>query len=86
VQALADLEHDVAVGVWEPPAYDLGDVHARAEGLARRPAAVLGTRSLDILHVAAALSLATSDFVTGDRRQAALANTAGLKAVVVGQR
>jgi hypothetical protein len=84
--ALADLEHDVEAGVWEAPAYDLGDVHARAERLARRHAATLGTRSLDILHVAAALSLGTSDFVTGDRRQASLAKAAGLEAIVVGQR
>jgi uncharacterized protein len=86
VQALADLEHDVEAGVWEPPAYDLGDVHARAERLARRHAAALGTRSLDILHVAAALSLGTSDFVTGDRRQASLAKAAGLEAILVAQR
>ncbi len=86
VQALADLEHDVETGVWEPPAYDLGDVHARAERLARRHAAALGTRSLDILHVAAALSLGTSDFVTGDRRQASLAKAAGLEAILVARR
>ena len=86
VQALADLEHDVDAGVWEPPAYDLGDVHERAERLARRHAAALGTRSLDILHVAAALSLGSSDFVTGDRRQASLAKAAGLTTVLVGSR
>jgi predicted nucleic acid-binding protein len=86
VQALADLEHDVEAGVWEPPGYDLGDVHTRAERLARRYAAALGTRSLDILHVAAALALGTSDFVTGDRRQASLAKAAGLEAILVASR
>src|SRR5439155_12845831 len=63
MQALADLEHDVDAGVWEPPAYDLGDVHTRAEHLARRHAAALGARSLDILHVAAALALGATRFV-----------------------
>ena len=86
VQALTDLEDDVAAGVWEPPAYDLGDVHARAEQLARRHAAVLGTRSLDILHVAAALVLGATRFVTNDERQAALARAAHLKATLLSAR
>jgi hypothetical protein len=79
VAALADLEHDVEAGVWEAPAYDLGDVHALAERLARRYAASIGARSLDILHVAAALALDVEHFVTADRRQAALAKAVGLK-------
>jgi predicted nucleic acid-binding protein len=86
VQALADLQHDVETGVWDPPAYDLVDVHTRAERLARRHAAALGPRSLDILHVAAAQALGLSDFVTGDRRQASLAKAAGLAALVVASR
>jgi predicted nucleic acid-binding protein len=86
VQALADLEHDVETGVWEPPAYDLGEVHARAERLARTHAAALGPRSLDILHVAAAQALGIPDFVTGDRRQASLAKAVGLGAIIVAWR
>lgn len=86
VQALADLEQDVDAGVWEAPAYDLGDVHTRAERLARRHVAAIGARSLDILHVAAALALGIPDFVTGDRRQASLAKAAGLDVVVVASR
>jgi hypothetical protein len=83
LQALADLEHDVDAGVWEGPAYDLGDVYARAEHLARRHTAVLGTRSLDILHVAAALALGATRFITSDRRQASLARTADLPATLL---
>jgi predicted nucleic acid-binding protein len=86
VQALADLEQDVETGVWEPPAYDLGDVHSRAEHLARRHAAVLGTRTLDILHVAAALALGATRFVTSDRRQASLAKAARLDATLLSSR
>src|SRR5262249_19776507 len=81
-QALADLDHDVETGVWEPPGYDLGNVHERAERLARRHAAALGPRSLDILHVAAAQALELPEFVTGDRRQASLAKAAGLAAIL----
>ena len=77
-QAVSDLESDVATGVWVPPEYDLADVHFRAEDLAREHSPALGTRTLDILHVAAAVLLGSSRFVTGDRRQAALANAAGL--------
>ncbi|MGH7894917.1 MAG: type II toxin-antitoxin system VapC family toxin, partial [Candidatus Binatia bacterium] len=79
VNALGDLEADVESGVWEAPWYDLADVHTRAETLARRHAATLGTRTLDTLHVAAATSLGVQDFVTGDSRQASLARAAGLK-------
>jgi hypothetical protein len=82
LEALADLEEDVQAGVWEAPAYDLADVHATAERLARRHAAALGTRSLDILHVAAALALGANCFVTGDRRQASLARAANLEATL----
>ena len=86
VHALADLERDVDTGVWEPPAYDLGDVHARAEQLARRHAAVFGTRSLDILHVAAALALEATRFVTSDQRQASLAKAARLHTTLLSSR
>ena len=83
VQALADLDHDVDAGVWELPTYDLGDVYTRAEHLARRHAAVLGTRSLDTLHVAAALALGATRFITSDTRQAALAKAARLHATLL---
>lgn len=86
LQALADLEHDVEAGVWEPPAYDLGDVHTRAEALARRHAAALGARSLDVLHVAAALALRTTRFVTSDQRQATLAKAAHLETTLLSSR
>ena len=83
VHALADLDSDIDAGVWQQPAYDLADVHAHAERLARRHAATLGTRSLDILHVAAAQMLDVREFVTGDRRQAALAQAVGLTVSVM---
>ena len=40
---------------------------------------ILGTRSLDVLHVACALVLGGNDFLTFDHRQGALAKAAGLK-------
>ena len=47
--------------------------------LAREHTAALGTRSLDVLHVAAALALRERNFVTGDDRQAKLAAAVGLR-------
>ncbi len=78
-QALVHLDADAAAGLWEQPAYDLVDVYVQAESLSRRHTAIMGTRSLDILHVAAAIVLGTSAFVTHDARQAGLADAAGLR-------
>jgi predicted nucleic acid-binding protein len=78
-QALGHVEDDVAAGLWELPAYDLVEVFAHAESLSRRHTSTLGVRSLDILHVAAALALSSSAFVTHDQQQASLAKAAGLR-------
>ena len=49
--------------------------------LARRRAAKLGVRTLDTLHVAAALQLKAERFWTFDERQKKLARAEGLKTV-----
>ena len=82
-QALADLDSDVEAGIWAAPTYELAAVFARAQTLARAHAAGLGVRTLDILHVAAALELGSRDFVTNDERQGRLAKAAGLRAVML---
>ena len=41
----------------------------------------LGTRTLDLLHVAAALTLQATEFITCDDRQAKAATKEGLKVV-----
>ena len=72
---LADLAQGTLASM-EPP-------HSRllleAERLSASHSEKLGTRSLDILHVAAALVLAETMFLTFDGRQAALAKAAGLQ-------
>jgi hypothetical protein len=50
-----------------------------AASLSDHHSAVVGTRSLDILHVAAAKLLHTDEFVSFDIRQRTLAAAAGLK-------
>ena len=82
--AWSDLEQDIADGVWELPAYDLAEVFSRAESLSRQYSSKLGTRSLDVLHVAAALALDAPAFVTADTRQAKLAKAAGLRTTLLG--
>jgi predicted nucleic acid-binding protein len=62
---------------------DLFAVFARAIALSARHAATLLCRSLDGLHVAAALELGCSRFVSGDDRQLALAAAEGFDAIDV---
>jgi len=50
-----------------------------ASELSRAHSRTLGTRSLDVLHVASAIELRQTHFVTFDHRQSALALAAGLK-------
>jgi predicted nucleic acid-binding protein len=54
-------------------------VFDHAEFLSAAHTAVIGARSLDILHVAAASLLGARQFVSFDRRQRSLAFKAGLK-------
>ncbi len=77
--ALAILAEDLEAGLLAKPALDLSAVFHRAEQLSGRHAAVTGARSLDILHVAAALELGATSFASLDERQRALARKAGLK-------
>ncbi len=75
----AFLSHK-AMGVWR--VVPLPDVlFPTCIDLARRYAARLGMRTLDTLHVAAALEFSAERFWTFDERQAKLARAAGLKLV-----
>ena len=51
----------------------------RTAELSRAHTITLGTRTLDVLHVASALELGARTFLTYDTRQAALAKAVGLK-------
>jgi hypothetical protein len=57
------------------------EVYTRARQFAFRWTARLGTRSLDILHVAAAIVLHADAFHTFDERQRKLARAAGLAVI-----
>jgi predicted nucleic acid-binding protein len=55
------------------------DIWHTAERLARRHTARLGTRTLDILHIAAALTLKPDAFLTFDERERKLARAERLR-------
>jgi predicted nucleic acid-binding protein len=74
---------DLAAGVLVHAATPLIDLTIEAERLSVQHSETRGTRSLDILHVAAALVLGLPEFLTFDFRQHALALDAGLQAPVL---
>ena len=78
---LSRLKEDIAAGRLAQTHMDLDAVFSRAEELSERHSRRLLTRSLDVLHVAAALELSCPRFVTLDTRQARLAAACGLKTV-----
>jgi hypothetical protein len=70
---------DLATGVLDRVAPPAGDLATEAERLSALYSETLGTRTLDILHVADALVLGLPDFLSFDLRQSALARAAGLR-------
>ena len=73
-----ELSRDCAAGVWALVGFPEA-AFSKGAALARGYVAKLGTRTLDSLHVAAALELQAQHFWTFDERQAKLAKAAGLK-------
>jgi len=72
---LSDIAADVFT--YAEPAWP--EVLLEAERLSAGHSESIGTRSLDILHVASALVLGAKDFLTFDTRQGTLAKAAGLR-------
>ena len=77
-QSIAAFEQDIGAGRWHRPAYTTAAIELKADELSAGHSATLGCRTLDIIHVAAALVLGIKEFVTLDVRQGALAKKAGL--------
>ena len=77
-QSIAAFEQDIATGRWQRPAYTAATIEQKADELSAGHSAALGCRTLDIIHVAAALVLGATEFVTFDGRQGALAKQVGL--------
>ena len=77
--SLNTLLADLATGLLTSVTPALPEVMIEAERLSALHSEKIGTRSLDILHVSAALVLGVSEFLTFDQRQGSLAHAAGLK-------
>lgn len=80
-QMVADLERDIAAGVYAAATPAWQTVFADAESLASAHAVRNLCRSMDTLHVALARALGATEFCTFDRRQAVMAGAAGLAVV-----
>jgi len=72
------IKADIESGVLEVISCDWAAVHAEAERLSARRTAEGGHRSMDILHVATALSMGAREFLSFDGNQTRLASEEGL--------
>jgi predicted nucleic acid-binding protein len=77
--AMHDMEADAEAGVLHVTPVDWPKVFTHAETLRRKHSEALGTRGMDVLHVACALALRAKRFATFDDRQRQLAAMAGLE-------
>ena len=68
-------------GVFYRPQLEWSGIFNSAVDLSEKHTAMTGARSLDILHIAAALSIKADKFFTADGRQTEVAKLAGLKIV-----
>ena len=73
------VEQQIAAGVFVPTPLPAATLHARARELSDRHTATGGTRTLDIIHVAAALLLNAREFLSFDDRQRRMAKAEGLR-------
>jgi hypothetical protein len=74
-----NVEADIAAGFLVPTPVASGPLHDRARQLSDRYTPTLGTRSLDLLHVAAALVLESKIFFSFDDRQRKAAASEGME-------
>ncbi len=68
-------------GVYYQPLINWPEVMPHSIALSKRHTSDLGSRSLDIIHVALALSIGANRFLTFDERQSRLAEAVGLQVI-----
>jgi predicted nucleic acid-binding protein len=82
-EALTDFDADFQAGHLRQADILWRAALNRAAELSKKHTPKLGTRSLDVLHVACALELKSRHFLTFDLRQQQLAAAAGLKTIAL---
>jgi predicted nucleic acid-binding protein len=78
-EALREVDADLADAILVHTPIPWTDTFRKAESLATAHTETLSVRSVDLLHVALAITLGAPVFLTSDARQATLAKAAGLK-------
>ena len=78
-QMLRDLQSDISTGTLASEPVDWADVHHIAESLSAKHTPTEGCRFADILHVATALHLGATEFLTFDGQQKKLAIAEGMR-------
>jgi uncharacterized protein len=82
----AQLRDDLQEQRLLPVALDLDQVFSAASELSQKHTAKLLTRSLDLLHIAAAHSAGCTTFISADDRQLAVARASGLVTIDIKRR
>ena len=75
---LSTIQGNISAGVFRQGQVDWADVHKIAERLAFKHTVKGGHRSFDVLHVASAIHLGATKFLTFDGNQKKLAEAEGL--------
>jgi hypothetical protein len=73
------FEADIKDGIFQHAVVSVAAVHQKARELSDRYTPKIGTRSLDLLHIASALTLDAREMLTFDERQKTAAKAEGLK-------
>ena len=84
-QTMARFEEHERKGIYYRPVLNWSEVFIHAVELSQKHTARVGSRALDILHVASALSIHADRFLTLDERQSQLAAHAGLEILTIFQ-
>jgi len=84
--ALRVFRSDIDAGRLARPDYELAKVFIQAERLSAKYSGDIGSRSLDVLHVAAALQSGCTSLASFDERQRKIAALSGLKLIPVKRR
>lgn len=76
---MAEIDRQISTGFFQMAQVSQAAIYARAEELSDRHTPAHFTRSLDLMHVAAALLCKASIFLSTDARQKKVAEAEGLK-------